>query len=61
MLSSSSARRGVLAVGDHQVDLALRDNIRQPVLHHPPAGRTHNVSDEKYAHEKGADCSAVEN
>jgi hypothetical protein len=29
----------------------LRDDVRKPVLHDLPAGRTNDVSNEKYAHE----------
>src|SRR5882757_4005073 len=40
----------IFAVSNDQVDLPLRDDIRQPVLHDLPARRTYNVADEKYAH-----------
>jgi len=35
---------------NHQVDLLLRDDIRHRSWHDLPAGRTHDVSNEKYAH-----------
>ena len=54
--SSAMSRRdpeaggGVFAVGDHQVDLALRDEVGQAVANDLPARRTNDVSDEKNAH-----------
>jgi hypothetical protein len=42
----------ILAIGNHQINLPLRDNIRQPVLHDLPARRTYDVPYEKYAHEE---------
>ena len=44
------SRRGVLPVGDHQVDLPLRHDIRQPVAYDQPSRRSHNVSHKQYAH-----------
>ena len=49
---------GVLAVGDHQIDLPLRHEIRQPVVHNLPPRRTHNVSNKKNAHELEVIASA---
>src|ERR1700737_618000 len=44
--------RGVLAIGDDQVDLFLRNDVRKAVLHNLPPGRTDDISDEKNAHER---------
>ena len=44
------ARSGILAVGDHQIDLALRNDIRKAVADNLPPRGTDDVSDEKYAH-----------
>ena len=47
----AKSRRGILAVGNHQIDLALRHDVRQPVANDQPPRRSHNVSDKEYAHE----------
>ena len=46
----TEAGGGVFAVGDHEVDLAVRDEISQAIAHDLAARRTDDVTDEKYAH-----------
>jgi len=60
MPEALSARRGVMRsriafspLADDEIDLALRNDVRQPVVYDLPAGRTNNVTDEEYAHECG--------
>jgi hypothetical protein len=38
--------RGVFAVGDAQIDFALRENVGEPVVNDLAAGRTDDVADE---------------
>src|ERR1700722_7865184 len=47
---NAKARGGILAVGDHQVDLARVHNVRQPVGYNLPARRTHDVTNKKNFH-----------
>ena len=60
--------RRILTVGDHQVDLPLCDDVRQPIANDLPPRRADDVSYKKYAHglfhtakhKNGADRWAVE-
>ena len=45
------SRGGVLPVRNHQVNLALLDQVSQPVMDDLPPRRPHNVPYEKNAHE----------
>ena len=64
----AKAGRRVFTVGDHQVDLFLGDNVRQPIVNDLPSRRADDVSYKQYAHESfhtlkhknGADRLAVE-
>ncbi len=46
----AKSRRRVLAIGDDQVDLFLRDNVSQPIVNDLPSRRADNVSHKQYAH-----------
>ena len=47
----AETRGGVFAVGDHQVQLLARDQIRDALDDDAPSRRAYDVSDEKNAHE----------
>ncbi len=40
---------GILAVDDAQIDLALREDVREPVVNDLAAGRADDIADEKYS------------
>src|SRR2546430_7844507 len=44
------SRRRIFAVSDDQIDLPLRNDVRQAIANDLPSGRADNVSYEKYAH-----------
>src|SRR5207302_9886878 len=44
------SRRRILPVGDHQIDLPVRNDVRQAIANDLPSRRADNVSHEKYAH-----------
>jgi hypothetical protein len=56
----AEAGRRVLAVGDAEIDLALRDDIREAVMHNFSSGRADNITDEEYFHSKGPISLTVE-
>ena len=43
----AEAGSGVFAVGDAEIDLALREDVREPVVNDLAAGRAHDVANEK--------------
>jgi len=47
---NAEARCGVLAVGDHQVDLARLHNVGKPIGDNVPAWRTHDVANKQNFH-----------
>ena len=44
------ARGRILAVGDHKIDLTLRNDVGKPLADDLPPRRPNNVSNKKYAH-----------
>ncbi len=42
----AEARGGIFAVGDAEIDLALGEDVREPVVNDLAAGRTYDVADE---------------
>ena len=42
----AEAGRGVFAIGDAEIDLALREDVREPVVNDLAAGRADDVADE---------------
>ncbi|HKV60371.1 MAG TPA: hypothetical protein VJO16_00535, partial [Candidatus Acidoferrum sp.] len=42
---------GVFTIGDGEINLLLRDDVREMVVHNPPTGRTYDVSHKKNTHE----------
>ena len=42
----AEARSGIFAVGDAEIDLALGEDVREPVVNDFAAGRAHDVADE---------------
>ena len=48
--SDAEAGGGIFAVGDDEVDLAVRDEVGQAIADDLAAGRTDDVTDEEYAH-----------
>jgi hypothetical protein len=47
----SEAAGGVLRIHDHQVDLALLNNVGQMLPYHPPPWTAENVPDKEQFHE----------
>ena len=42
--------RGILRIGDHQVDVVGLDDVLQVVGHNPAAGRREDIADEENVH-----------
>jgi len=42
----AETRGGVLAVGDAEIDLPLREDVRQPLVDDLAAGRTNDIANE---------------
>src|SRR6185437_189893 len=52
----AKTRSGVFAIDDGEIDLLLRDDIREMVVHDAPAGRAYDVSYKKNSHELEVGC-----
>jgi hypothetical protein len=48
--SDAEAGSGVFAIGDAEIDLAVREDIRKALTHDSAAGRADNVTDEQNSH-----------
>ena len=46
----AEAGGGIFAVGDAQIDFALGEDVREPVVNDLAAGRADDVADENYSH-----------
>jgi hypothetical protein len=46
----AEAGSGIFAIGDDEVDLAVRDEVREPIADDLATGRADDVTNEEYAH-----------